>query len=185
MNFKEINSTIEVINSYLELVKSNIEVISLKTEANKSESEVSNIKIEVSKCNSYVDKLIKEVNSFTIELINLKSEVNSSANSVDILDERLWKLLYAEMKKEPGKRFYFKRVPEFLAGIFLLITKRETCGSHDIKTTFKLGHSTYLRYMKHLRKWDWVQYAPDRKREIFVLSEKGKEILQRILSAEK
>jgi len=185
MNFKEINSTIEVINSYLELIKSNIKVISLKTEANKSESEVNNIKIELSNCDSYVDKLKTEVSNFKIELTNLKTEVNSSGNSIDIRDERLWKLLYAEMKKEPGVRFLYMRVPNFTSAIFLLIAKRGICNTHEIKTNFKLNHPSYLRYMKYMRQWGWVEYAPKRKREIFVLSEKGKEILQRILSAEK
>ena len=69
-----------------------------------------------------------------------------------------------------------------LCFIFLLIAKRTYCSSYDIKSNFKIRHPSYLRYMKYLRKWDWVQYAPGRKKEIFMLSKKGAEILNKVFA---
>ena len=185
MNIKEIDSKIEVISSYLELIKSNLKVISLKTETTNSDIKSNSIKIEVSTCESYVNKLKTEVDSFKTELTDLKTAVSSSENPIEIRDERLWKLLYNEMKKESGTRFQYMRVPNFTSAIFLLIAQRETCSTHEIKTNFKIRQPSYLRYMKYLRQWGWVEHAPGRKREVFVLSKKGGEVLQRVLSAGK
>jgi len=183
MDTKVIDSKIEVINSYLELLKSSIKAIGFGIEVRNFDIRVNSLKIEVTKVETYIDKLITEVNTFKIEVTSLKTEAASIESTFEIRDEKLWKLLKIEMKKEPGTRYRYDRVPAFLAAIFLLIAKRVNCSSYEIKSEYKLNPPSYDRYMRCLRQWEWVEYVPGRKKEIFMLSKKGNEILQKVLSS--
>jgi len=100
------------------------------------------------------------------------------------LNEKIITSLESEVKKQ--ERLDFREsVPSQLSKIMYLISERGNASSGDIRIHLKLGEPTYRRYITFLRKWGWIELTPGTKRGNFVLSKKGKELMDKILSANK
>jgi hypothetical protein len=105
--------------------------------------------------------------------------VQNSANLE--LNNKLFLLLQKEVRKE-GKLDFRESVPSQLTRIMCYIRDRKNASSGDIRLQFRLGEPTYRRYITFLRKWNWIELTPGAKKGNFILSQKGKELMDRISS---
>jgi hypothetical protein len=89
-------------------------------------------------------------------------------------------LLQNEIRKQENLDFR-ENVPSQLTKILYFIYERQRASATDIQISFNLGQPTYRRYIGFLRKWKWIELTPGAKRGNFVLSQTGKELLDRFL----
>ena len=107
---------------------------------------------------------------------------SSAQNSASFaLEDAVTASLQKEVRKE-GKLDFRESVPAQLTRIMFYIRERKNASSGDIRLQFHLGEPTYRRYITFLRKWNWIELTPGAKKGNFVLSKKGKELMDKILA---
>jgi predicted transcriptional regulator len=129
----------------------------------------------------YIESILSTIldkNSNKDAILGRTSAKNSEINDSVIA------LFHTEIRKQE-KLDFRESVPAQLTKIMCFIAERKNASSTDIKLHLSLGQPTYRRFIDFLRKWNWIELTPGSKKGNFILSKKGKELMDKFLLSNK